>query len=517
MPVPVPVPVPGKKTPVPPKRWTGVWLFALCCALYLWTAPGRILFPDDEIVFQTTRALAERGALDIEGIPKRTGELKGRPDGTFGWAPGRDGKRYGFFGHALSIVALPSYAIGKVIATRVPEPWRHAIRSDHYFLHPRSPTADWPRLAVSLTNVWVTAASVVLLWRWLLALGIARGAALATAVIYAVGTTAWPYSRTFLSEPLSAATLLGALWCIAELHAALARERSALRWALGAGLCAGIAMHTHVLNLVAVPWLAAAAIVPLRGRLRAHARVLAAGVVPALFALVLLLAGQWWRFGDAFESGRYDHYSHWIAPGVGALALLVGPGRSILLFSPPLMPAMLGVRAWIARMPVVAWCVIGLALSRWLVVGMRSDWWGGWSIGPRYLVPVVPLLLVPLALVLERARSWSPGRRAALGAFFVASALVQLHLSLHSIFEWMLHLTTTGDAQWHYLERSHWLPDASPMVGFGGLPLDTLSTGAIRLAGHGYPGPAIVFGVIAAVGLFAGWRLLGRRAVTEGL
>ncbi|HWB80613.1 MAG TPA: hypothetical protein VG755_36875 [Nannocystaceae bacterium] len=475
----------------------------LCCALYLWTAPGRILFPDDEIVYQTTRALYERGALDIEGIPKRTGELKGRPDGTFGWAPGRNAKRYGFFGHALSLVALPAYAIGKVVAARAPEPWRHAIRSDHYFLHPRSPQQDWPRLVVSLTNVLVTAATVVMLLRWLVALGFALRIATIVALVYAVGTTAWPYTRTFLSEPLSAACLVGALWCIAELHRGGA---GAVRWALGAGVFAGVAMHTHVLNLVALPWLAAAAIVPMARPLRV--RVIAAGLAPAVVALALLLFGQWWRFGDAFESGRYDHYSWWIAPGVGAMALLFGPGRSVFLFSPPLFAAVLGVREWWRRMPVLACCVLGIAASRWLVVAMRSDWWGGWSIGPRYLVPVVPLLLVPLAIVLERAGAWSKARRIAVSALLAASVMLQLHLSLHSIFEWMLHLTTTGDSEWHYLERSHWLVDASPIVGFVGAPLDTLSTGALRLAKHGHPGFAILFASIAALGLLAAWRLL---------
>jgi hypothetical protein len=499
--------------PAPPDTHlgrTGGLLFVLCCALYLWTAPGRILFPDDEIVYQTTRALYERGALDIEGIPKRTGELKGRPDGTFGWAPGPGGLRYGFFGHALSVVALPSYALGKLVAAHAPEPWRHAIRSDHYFLHERSAQADWTRLAVSLTNVWVTAASVVVLLRWLVALGFGSSIATVIALVYATGTTAWPYSRTFLSEPLSALSLLGASWCIAELHRGIA-DRRAPRWAAGAGAFVAIAMHTHVLNLVAVPWLLAYAIAPLRPRLREHTRVVLAGLLPALVGLALLLLGQWLRFGDPLESGRYDHYSWWIAPGVGALALLVGPGRSILLFSLPLVPALLGMRAWIRRMPAVAWCVLGIAVSRWLVVAMRSDWWGGWSVGPRYLVPVVPLLLVPLAFVLERARGWTRGPRLALAALLIASVLVQVHLSLHSIFEWMLHLTTTGDAQWHYLERSHWLPDASPLVGFFGLPLDTLSTGALRLARHGFPGPAVIFGVIAVLGAAAAWQLARRR------
>ena len=135
-------------------RAAGHWLFWVCAALYLWTAPGRILFPDDEIVFQTTRALFERHSVAIEGIPRRTGELRDRADGTFGWAPGVDGKRYGFFGHALALAGLPGFALGKLGAAQAPAAWRHALRSNHYYLHARSQQADWTRFGVSLTNVW---------------------------------------------------------------------------------------------------------------------------------------------------------------------------------------------------------------------------------------------------------------------------------------------------------------------------------------------------------------------------
>ncbi|MHC4393632.1 MAG: hypothetical protein ACYS22_20240, partial [Planctomycetota bacterium] len=75
-----------------PRTW--ISLLVLCAVAYLVTAPGRITFPDDEIVFPTTEALWERGELSISGIPKRTGERKGRPNGTFGWETGTDQKRY---------------------------------------------------------------------------------------------------------------------------------------------------------------------------------------------------------------------------------------------------------------------------------------------------------------------------------------------------------------------------------------------------------------------------------------
>jgi hypothetical protein len=500
-------------------RRVGLAFVLVCAVAYLWTAPGRIVFPDDEIVYQTTRAIAERGSLAIEGIPKRTGELKGRPDGTFGWAPGVDGQRYGFFGHGLSIVALPAYAIGDATTTRVPESWRHAIRSDHYSLHRRSAEEDWPRLVVSLTNCWVGPLAAWLLVRWLVALGFAWRVAVTTGLAYAFGTLAWPYSRTFLSEPLSAATLVGAAWCIAELHARLDRPASARGWALGAGALAAFAAHVHVLNLVALPCLFAYAIAPfVRDRPLAlrHRRALFGAVALAAVGLVALAVGQWWRFGDPFETGRYDHYSWWIPPGLGLVALVVAPGRSFLLYSPALMLALPGWRELVRRVPWAAWCALAIVLSRVLLVALRSDWWGGWAIGPRFLVPVIPFALLPLACVLERARAWSRSARIAIGVALAACVALELHLSLHSIFEWMLQLGLQGTPDRGYLARSHWEVDASPIVGFASLPFDTLSNGARLLARHGHPGLWRLFLAFAAVGGAALVVLVRRLALRDG-
>src|SRR5690606_2787932 len=132
----------------------------------LWTAPGRISFPDEEIVFQTAASLVDEGSLTIPGIGLRTGEPEGRPAGTFGWAEGPRGGRYGLFGHGLSVVAAPGYALAKATAKVVPFAWTRATRADHLTLHVREPEADWTRLVVSLTNCVVTALTVWALVRW---------------------------------------------------------------------------------------------------------------------------------------------------------------------------------------------------------------------------------------------------------------------------------------------------------------------------------------------------------------
>ena len=480
-----------------------------CTAVFLLTAPGRILFPDDEIVFQTTQSLWVDGDLAIAGISKRTGEPKGRPDGTFGWAEGTDGRRYGFFGLGLSIAALPVYGLAEATAAAAPSSWTHAIRSDHFFMHPRSPRADWTRMVTSLTNCMVTAFAAWMLVMWLVELGYGRRASVMTGLAYAFATTAWPYAGTFLSEPLSSLSLLASTWAIARYHNARPRPDAA-RWLWSAAVLGGLSVHIHVLNVVATPCLAAYALWPIHQRQAWRAEARAWGVALALAATVLaaLCVGQWLRFGDPFETGRQGLYSHFVVPGEGLLAMLVSPGRSLLLYSPPLLLAALGWRKAWQRTPTAAAFALGLIFTRLLFVAGRSDWWGGWAVGPRYLVPIVAFGLLGLAALLDDLRS-SRRWTMVLGALAACVAL-QAHLAIHSIFEWTLHLYRTTPEAVGYLHRSHWDLSASPIVGFTTLRSDTLSAGAVRLAQHGHASLAVVFAAIGAVAVGAlAW--LGRQ------
>jgi hypothetical protein len=476
----------------------GIALFVVCTAVCVWFAPGRISVPDDEIVFQTTRSLWEDHDLSIEGIGRRTGELKGRPDGTFGWAPGTDGERYGFFGHALSVVALPAYGVGKVMAARAPDTWRHAVRSDHLWVHRRAPEEDYPRMVVGFTNCVLVGLGAWLFALWVTRLGYGVRIGVVCGLTYAFGTSMFAYAGTFLSEPLSALWFVVAGLCVTQAH----RDRPDRRrraWLVAAAACVAASVHTHVLNLVAIPAYVGWALVPWSTAWSRRAQWLPALAVGTL-GLLLLGYGHAARFGDPFETGRYDHYSHFIVPDKGLVAMLVAPGRSILLYSPALIVALLGWPAFVRRHRALAWMCVAAFVTRWLFVAARSDWWGGWAIGSRYLLPVVPLLLLPLAEVLRAA---GPRRRLAVGLALVACALACTYLAEHSIFDHMLRLAAAGSKADPYLPRSHWDPAASPWVGFASLSPDMLSVGAARLADVGHPGLWRIFLGIAAIGAAA--------------
>lgn len=504
-----------------PRTW--IWFVILCAAAYVLTAPGRITYPDDEIVFQTTQSLYERGTLEIPGIAKRSGERSSRPAGTFGWEHGSDGKRYGFFGHGLSVVALPMYGAAIATAGLVPESWTHAPRRDLFSFHYHSAHADWTRQLVSLTNCLITAFAAWVLARWGIVLGLGRRACIVTALAYAFCTSAWPYTSTFLSEPLSALCLLACALAIARYHRdGLPRQL----WVAGA--LAGASVHVHLLNLLALPCLFGYAIAPaVRGGSLSRTRsAWLGGTAAGLLGVALLGLSHWARFGSPFETGRYDNYGSFIWPWEGLAAQLIAPGRSFFLYSPAVVLALIGWPRLRRMRPDAAWLIVALFVLRWGFISARSDWYGGWGVGPRYLVPMIPFAMLPLAVTVEDRLGGSAGsRRAWIGAL-VACALLEGWMAAHSVFEHMWDLMMRHGAP-DYFAVSHWSLEGSPIVGYwrfdapalaelfggsfraavGAARLDALAFGAVRLAVFEHYSLLVAMLAVAALGVWAGVRL----------
>jgi hypothetical protein len=241
------------------------------------------------------------------------------------------------------------------------------------------------------------------------------GYGLPAAVLLGAGTLLLPFSTLFFDHLLSAALGFAAFVVLL-----LARERGGASawWLAAAGLLAGLAVVVEfplaivaaVLGLYAVTWVR-----PI-GRIWVYAAGVLTGVVP-------LLAYNTWAFGSpttlgytnalkqpagagapvlgANESGFY---------GVGlpdpraALSLLVSE-KGLLIVTPLAIAAVLGLPLlWqLGRRAETAVCA-AIPLLFLMYNAAYYLPFGGQSPGPRFLVPALPFLVVPLALVL-RARS----------------------------------------------------------------------------------------------------------------
>jgi hypothetical protein len=196
-----------------------------------------------------------------------------------------------------------------------------------------------------------------------------------------LGTPVWHYARTLFCEPY----LLVFLVCAY----ALAFRRG---WYFAAGILIGLGiLMKPPFALMAIPLGINACIE------RDWRSLVALGLPVCLAAVAILLLnnhthGGYFHSSLSWESGN---------PLLGTLGLLFSFKNGLLAFA----PATIAVFAWrhFNRESIL------LLLACTLYFGLMAtwkEWHGGWCYGPRLIVPILPLLLIPLAVALQIER-WS--------------------------------------------------------------------------------------------------------------
>jgi hypothetical protein len=260
--------------------------------------------------------------------------------------------------------------------------------------------------------------------RWLLRrLAVSEPSIDLVSLSYALGSVALHYSTAFYGHVLVASCVLLSL--LAWAHTGALSVRSSVparlapagyRGALLAGAAAGLAGLIEYQAVV----LSALLFIPacnfgLR-RLFGHAAAFALGALP--FAALLLLYNKR-AFGSPFELS----YHHLVDPSLQALhgaglagatkptlaafsGLLFSAHRGLFATSPLLGVGLVTLLLPNPRMSLTLRALLVLAASYFLViVASSSVWFGGWSYGPRLLIPLLGLLAVALGLWLDRFRA----------------------------------------------------------------------------------------------------------------
>jgi hypothetical protein len=110
---------------------------------------------------------------------------------------------------------------------------------------------------------------------------------------------------------------------------------------------------------------------------------------------------------------------------------LVSPSRGLLLFSPVLGLAVVGIvlKVGARTLDGVDVVLAGCVLAHWVAISSFPRWWGGDAFGPRFFSDMVPFLVV-LAVPVVAALATASGvrRTLALGA---CSALVAVSVAIN--------------------------------------------------------------------------------------
>jgi len=352
-------------------RRIAVGLFLLAFVAYAWFFAGGGW--NQNAQFDLTRALVERQTLHIDGYRVNTGDIS--------WSA-VSGEWHAYINKPPGVSFLAA----------IPYAFLYAIE------HARQvPVDSWTWIMINswLVTVATCGGAGALIPVVLYLYGIRRGsrlAALGVALAVAFGTIVFPYATMLMAHvPAALFLLLAFVWL---------DERPLL-----AGVCAGIA---GVCFYICIP----AAIVLLIGR-----ATMRGGLKPALrFALGGLPFGfalgvyHYLCFGSPFRtsveaSTNFTEqgllFGVFRLPSLDALwGLTFSEYRGLFFVSPVLLLAFIGA-FWMKRRELA---MIAAIVAIFLVsIAGFNGWHGGSAFGPRYLLPMIPLLAIPMLYIRGRA------------------------------------------------------------------------------------------------------------------
>lgn len=425
-----------------PARVAARSVLLLLLAVYTATFSGLPDNPDAEVSFQTTRSLARGGSLalgDATPEARRIAEL--RFDVLEGRGAG-EGRLYGWFGLAQAAAAVPLYWAGAGLAAVFPEIERRHAEStrmgagqSEYFAH----------LLVGWRNPLLGALTAWLLVRTLVRIGVGRTESWLAGLSYGLASYAWPQARSTLSDVQATFFLFWAYHLIVRLRSDFQSLRAPRRRHLaGFGAALGLAFLTRVATAPAVLVLALTAFFVLRagragltlaarhpgGPGRSLFGMLAWAAAPALAALGIFLWANQARFGSPFESGYGEATGSGtffgFPPYLGLAGVLFSPGRGLVWLAPLVLLVPFGAMQAIHRGEWLwPWTAGVMTAAVLLPVAFLPGWHGGWTYGPRYLLPLLPYLWVGVGLAFDRASRRPLLRRWAI-ALAAAGVLVSL-------------------------------------------------------------------------------------------
>ena len=349
-----------------------IGLFFLIFALYTLTYVGAFKSNDERALFSGIDSFVKRGEFTVNQIYwdyTNVGMLTNEGDMVPNYEPGQ------------MLAGIPFYLWGRAL--------HGAVQGTMFF------------------NILITALTVSLLYLILLTLRFGRRTALLAAMVYALATLAWPYSRTFFREPLTVFAYLLTIYALLRYRGAPQRQ---LRWPALAGLGLGLAIITKQTSVALIPSVALLAFVyeyqrpPDGGSLiRERGTMLLAMLVP-LGAMLLLQ----WAYNQATLSGvelfarnivEYTTNPQ-LSQSVPArmmralIGLSISPYKGLFWYVPVLLLGLIGAIPFTKRFRWEGLAFLLLIFLHFLGYSRYNYWSGGVAWGSRYMLPVIPFLII---------------------------------------------------------------------------------------------------------------------------
>ncbi|MBS4029541.1 MAG: phospholipid carrier-dependent glycosyltransferase [Ignavibacteriales bacterium] len=412
------------------------WLVLLAC---LFVSGARLASSDENAMFLLVESIVTRGALDIPPNIIDNGSYFGEK--FYIWAE---------IGEALLI--LPFYVIGKIFSYFVP------------FKEQFTPL--FVKAVVSTMNAVFGAFLAVVFFRLCRLFSYSVRTAVFLSFTLCFGTFLFPYLKTISRDVQLAFFLLGSCYCLFSYSRE--KERSGRQWIFAAGVFAALGVLNKIVFLLNVPILAMY-VLYVSFLQKEKISWWKNGIIfslPFAGAFLVFAVYNFLRFGNILEMGYHGGTSFTTPLYYGMYGLLFSAGKGLFFFAPITILLFWGTKVFFQRFRAEAFLIFSLLLANLLLYAKYIAWAGDGSWGPRYLVCILPLAILPLGIFFEES---SPLRKRIIFALAIVGVFIQLGgVSIY----FGNYLRSIGEYPYDkgfehpdFMAKSHFNPYHSPILG----------------------------------------------------
>ena len=305
-----------------------------------------------------------------------------------------------------------------------------------------------------------------------------RKIAFVLGLIFSVCSFVWPYINSFWVQPLQALILSSSLLFILKVQHydksylcsyTVKYGRKRFYFSALSGFLLGLSVFAHPISLIFIP----AFLVYTFFRVMRH-DIKNFLLLVSLIALMLFFVGlvNYARFGSFTDFG-YGYFSSLAAHDGwrGLIGLLVSPGVGLIFFFPIAVLLPLGAKYMYKDNRALFFLCMYIIIANWIYIGTLSygaepsSWSGGIAWGPRYLIPVMPFIMIVLGSIFMHLR-----KRRILKAIVIGLCLAGFYINLSGILIWFQYGLMYGwyverlAALPNYMDTMAWSPAYSPIV-----------------------------------------------------
>lgn len=329
----------------------------------------------------------------------------------------------------LSFFLVPLFIVGEIIGTIMPfifEPFTSIY-----------PAGDIYNIVTIQFGLSLFAAyGIVRIYDISKLFNISDKSSIISSFIVAFATPYWVYASTMFPHVPAAVFLINALYFTLKY-----RKTREIESLILAGFFSGFGMVIDYPLLFSIPWITVLIITPLNNleknlkektlHLMVYWSVSIVSILP-LFLYNLINFDS--LTANAYQFSHWAERIHFLNPlHEGLSLLLISNARGLFYFSPILILGLIGIYMLFRKYPLESVVIFSLILS--IVVFYAKNWApeGGAAFGPRYLIPVIPLLGLGLGIIYENISTDLIFKRALLTVTFVWSFFVAFIGSYYAV------------------------------------------------------------------------------------